>query len=144
MRLWHQFLIPYLDRQRLLGAHRELCALRGKGWGRKHATVDYVFTHRPEWLVAYHHLIMDEMKRRGYNPDPKWESPEYRGTTLGYDAKFADADIVDDQYVYAKYKGGTIYPEHDPDYLEECIGLLKEKQANCDWESIDKYKRLYL
>lgn len=132
MRLWHQSLIPYLDRQRLLGQHRECAALRGKGWGKKHATVDYVFTHRPEWLVAYHHLIMDEMKRRGYNPDPKWESPEYRGTTLGYDTKFADADIVDDQYVYAKYKDGTIYPEHNAEYLRECIENLKSKGVDTD------------
>jgi hypothetical protein len=24
IRLWHQFLIPYLDRQRLLGQHRKI------------------------------------------------------------------------------------------------------------------------
>ena len=45
MRLWHQSLISLLPRQQLLGQHRECCALRGKGWGRKHATVDYVFTY---------------------------------------------------------------------------------------------------
>lgn len=69
MRLWHQSLIPLLPRQQLLGQHRECCALRGKGWGRKHATVDYVFTYRPDYLVVYHHLVMDEMERRGYKPD---------------------------------------------------------------------------
>ena len=45
MRLWHETLIPLLPRQQLLGQHREVAALRGKGWGKKHATVDYVFTH---------------------------------------------------------------------------------------------------
>ena len=69
MRLWHQKLIPYLPRQQLLGQHRECCALRGAGWGRKHATVDYVFANEPERLVAYHVLVMDEMRKRGYNPD---------------------------------------------------------------------------
>ena len=39
MRLWHQDLIPKLPRPQLLGQHRECCALRGNGWGKKHATV---------------------------------------------------------------------------------------------------------
>lgn len=43
MRLWHQDLIKHLPRQQLLGQHRECAALRGKGWGKKHDTVDYVF-----------------------------------------------------------------------------------------------------
>lgn len=47
MRLWHESLIPYLPRQQLLGQHRECCALRGKGWGKKHKTVNYVFEHSP-------------------------------------------------------------------------------------------------
>ena len=45
MRLWHQDLIAYLPYQQLLGQHREICAMRGKGWKRKHQTVDYVYTH---------------------------------------------------------------------------------------------------
>lgn len=141
MRLWAQQLIPYLDRQRLLGQHRECAALRGRGWGRPHATVNYVFTHRPEWLVAYHHLVIDEMTKRGYNHDVKWDSPEYRGTTLGYDERFADADIVDDQYVYAKCKDGIIYPEHNDAYLRECIELLKTKEAPIDFEEVEKLLR---
>ena len=47
MRLWHQSLIPQLPRAQLLGQHRECAALRGNGWGRPHATVNYVFTHSP-------------------------------------------------------------------------------------------------
>ena len=46
MRLWHEELISKLPRQQLLGQHREYCALRGNGWGKKHATVDYVFEHK--------------------------------------------------------------------------------------------------
>ena len=52
MRLWHQKLIKHLPRQQLLGQHRECCALRGKGWGKKHSVVDYVFTYMPEYLVT--------------------------------------------------------------------------------------------
>ena len=137
MRLWHQSLIPFLDRQRLLGQHRECCALRGKGWGRKHATVDYVFKHEVEWLVAYHYLVMGEMKRRGYRPDENWHNPLYRGSTIGEMTDlWADGDMVDDQYCYATHKGGIIYPEHDDDYLKECIALLKEKEAPIIWESV--------
>lgn len=135
MRLWHQLLIPHLDRQRLLGQHRELAALRGKGWGKKHAIVDYVFTHRPELLVAYHRLVMDEMERRGYHPDRTWDDPCWRGTALGRQEGWADGDITDDQYVYAAHKGGIIYPEHNDDYLRECLDNLKEK-------GIDLYETL--
>lgn len=140
MRLWHQFLIPFLDRQRLLGQHRELAALRGKGWGRKHSVVDYVFTHDPSWLVAYHLLVMEEMRHRGYNPDKAWYNPYWRGNTLGVDEKFADADFVDDQYAYATRKGGIIYPEHNDEYLAECIALLKEKEPDrvLYWENVGR------
>lgn len=135
MRLWHQQLLPYLDRQRLLSQHRECCALRGKGWGKKHSVVDYVFTHEHELLVAYHRLVMDEMERRGYHPDRTWDDPCWRGSTLGREEGWADADMTDDQYCYAVHKGGIIYPEHDDAYLVECIRLLKEKEAPIIWES---------
>ena len=81
MRLWHEALIPQLPRPQLLGQHRECCALRGNGWGRKHATVDYVFTHSPYRLYAYHRLIMEEMADRGYNVSPEWLDKNYRGKT---------------------------------------------------------------
>ena len=83
MRLWHQDLIPYLPKQQLLGQHRECCALRGKGWGKKHSTVDYVFTHSPSYLVAYHNLVMDQMEKRRYNVAPLWREDNYRGKSLG-------------------------------------------------------------
>ena len=66
MRLWHQDLISKLPRPQLLGQHRECCALRGNGWGKKHATVNYVFDYSPYRLYAYHRLIMEEMTARGY------------------------------------------------------------------------------
>ena len=50
MRLSHEELISKLPRQQLLGQHREYCALRGNGWGKKHATVDYVFEHKQFFL----------------------------------------------------------------------------------------------
>ena len=133
MRLWHQKLLPYLDRQRLLGQHRECAALRGKGWGKKHSVVDYVFTHPTAYLVAYHTLVMDEMKRRGYHPDEQWYFADWRGTTLGKEPAWADVDIAEDQLYNTEKFGQMIYPEHDDAYLAECIALLKEKEAPIDW-----------
>lgn len=135
MRLWHQSLIPYLDRQRLLGQHRELCALRGKGWGRPHSTVNYVFDHLPERLVAYHYLIMDEMERRGYKPDKAWDDCHWRGKTLGMDFsdEWADKDMAEKWYGEARSGGiDTIYPEHDKSYYKECIANLKAKGIEID------------
>lgn len=128
MRLWHQKLIPYLPRQQLLGQHRECCALRGKGWGRKHATVDYVFTHEPNFLIMYHFLIMNEMRHRGYKPDPIWYNSRWRGKELGE----ADWDwAADSEIIIYSWKEilleGIIYPEHNEEYLEECLDNLKSK-----------------
>ena len=97
MRLWHEDLIGHLPRPQLLGQHRECCALRGNGWGKKHETVDYVFSYSPYVLYQYHTLIMDEMERRGYNVTRQcaWASP--------------------------------LYKEHDDAYYKECIENLAQK-----------------
>lgn len=126
MKLWHQKLIPYLPRQQLLGQHRECCALRGKGWDRKHSTVDYVFTHPPAYLIAYHNLIMDEMKKRGYKPDNIWTNATYRGKELGQNwNKDNGWDITEWLYYYSLEN--PIYPEHNDEYLKECLENLKNK-----------------
>lgn len=116
MRLWHEDLIDKLPRQQLLGQHRECCALRGKGWGKKHKIVDYVFTHSPYKLFAYHELIMEEMKNRGYNVSPEWLDKDYRGKSM---EPYEDLEPVE--------VGHPIYEEHDEDYLKECLDNLKEK-----------------
>ncbi|BDX45871.1 TIGR02328 family protein [Enterococcus hirae] len=116
MRLWHEELIPLLPRKQLLGQHRECCALRGNGWGRKHATVDYVFQHSPYKLYQYHQLILTEMKNRHYLPSPEWSVPEYHGKAC-------------DPYTNLSPQKQTspIYPEHDEDYLMICLTNLKQK-----------------
>ena len=126
MRLWHQILIPHLPRQQLLGLHRECCALRGAGWGRKHATVNYVFTHEPERLVAYHVLIMDEMRKRGYNPDKIWYNRNWRGNTLQEHNDWCSYNECM-RYWENALEGCMIYPEHNDEYLQECLENLKGK-----------------
>lgn len=124
MRLWHQSLIPKLPRQQILGLHREICALRGNGWGKKHATVDYVFTHPFEWLVAYHMYVMNEMVEcRGYNVDDLWFDYQYRGKKLGFDYSI-DKEVV--KFIIHTWII-NIYPEHNDAYLQECIENLKSK-----------------
>ncbi|WMJ21926.1 TIGR02328 family protein [Paludicola sp. MB14-C6] len=121
MRLWHQSLLSQLPSKQLLGQHRECCALRGNGWGKKHSVVDYVFTHEPELLVAYHHTVMLEMKKRGYHIDPLWWDYCYRGKNCAALSSFSL------KRYHSVLKQPLIYDEHNPTYYEECISNLKEK-----------------
>ena len=140
MRLWSQQLLPYLDRQRLLSQHRECAALRGAGWGRPHATVNYVFTHNPALLVAYHFRVMDEMEKRGYHPDPIWRNQDYRGKVLGVQENWTDKNLLEDCYVMASVTGDKIFPEHNKEYAKECLALLEAKGSPI--EGVD-YETLY-
>ncbi|MBQ1182449.1 MAG: hypothetical protein IIX53_02140 [Phascolarctobacterium sp.] len=117
MRLWHQGLLKALPRQQLLGQHRECCALRGKGWGKKHSVVDYVFTHPISMLEDYHQAVMQEMESRGYEVDYLWTFRGYRGKSFG-------KQVLKERI--PKHER-IVYPEHDDDYLKECIDNLKAK-----------------
>lgn len=116
MRLWHQDMIAKLPRQQLLGQHRECCALRGNGWGKPHATVNYVFDHSPYLLFAYHQLIMEEMTERGYKVSPEWRDKNYRGKTCPAYSNLEELSL-----------SSPIYPEHDQAYYQECQQNLQEK-----------------
>ena len=127
MRLWHQSLIKHLPRQQLLGQHRECCALRGKGWGRNHSVVNYVFEHDPAKLIAYHILVMNEMKSRGYNPNEIWYKPQHRSSSL----EEQDWCSLEDLNVLLN-NNFIIFPEHNDEYLQECIENLKGKGIEID------------
>lgn len=129
MRLWHYKLISYLPRQQLLGQHRECAALRGKGWGRKHATVDYVFRHSPNNLIAYHLAVMAEMEKRGYKPDSIWKDGNYRGKVLGYQENWSNAAEMKQIL-----NNGTFYEEHNDVYLKECLENLANKNIQIDFD----------
>jgi uncharacterized protein (TIGR02328 family) len=117
VRLWHQGLLQALPREQLLGQHRECCALRGKGWGKKHSVVDYVFTHPISMLEDYHQAVMQEMESRGYEVNYLWTFRGYRGKSFG-------KQVLKERI--PKHEG-IVYPEHDDDYLKECIENLKAK-----------------
>ena len=118
MRLWHRDLIKDLPREQILGQNSECAGMRGNGWGKKHSAVDYVFTHDYSMLYWYHMLIIEEMERRGYNPDPLWKQQNYRGKVLGFDfSRFASGDNYAD------------YPEHDAGYYAWCVNDITKKLA---------------
>ncbi|WP_430784882.1 TIGR02328 family protein [Virgibacillus flavescens] len=118
MRLWHEKLISELPRQQLLGQHRECCALRGNGWGKPHSTVNYIFQYPPYMLFNYHEKVMNEMESRGYNVNPLWKDPTYRGLSASNYSGIAEM----------KGKGLiNSYPEHTDQYLRECLDNLSEK-----------------
>ena len=120
MRLWHQDLLAFLPRAQILGQHRECCALRGMGWGKKHSTVDYVFTHSVMRLVDYHKLVLREMEHRGYKPAHLWYSHEYRGkNTMPWLCALPSEDYLS--------ADAPIYPEHNDAYREECLANLRQK-----------------
>ena len=117
MRLWHEALISQLPRPQILGQHRECCALRGNGWGRKHATVDYVFTHSPYRLYAYHDLIMEEMASRGYKVSPEWLDKNYRGKTCPPYQDLAEENLVTSQFdlsVFFKFRNDVVVVSVEP------------------------------
>ncbi|CDQ40445.1 MULTISPECIES: TIGR02328 family protein [Virgibacillus] len=123
MRLWHEKLIPVLPRQQLLGQHRECCALRGNGWGKKHSIVNYVFNYSPYRLYLYHQHIMDEMKERGYHVDSLWEDPYYRGK-ISEPHSSETLYMHDHRYSIHEF---PFYPEHNEAYLQTCLENLHEK-----------------
>jgi len=132
MRLWPLSILSQLPRQQLLGQHRECCALRGKGWGRKHATVDYVFKHPYAWLYEYHKAVMLEMWKRRFVPSPWWWDIEFRGKGLEYDYS---------EFTMRKESPcATIYPEHDAAYLAECVENLARKGVKIKELSNERHK----
>jgi len=122
MRLWHVDLICHLPKQWLMGQHRECCALRGKGWGRKHSTVDYVFEHPYSMLVHYHFKVISVLiQQHKVNIDNRWLYGNYRGKRIGYEHS---------PFTAVKLLGTKDYPEHDENYKQECLENLKAKGIN--------------
>ena len=89
--------------------------------------VNYVFNHEPARLVAYHYLVMEEMERRGYNPNPIWKNVNWRGSVLGEQKYWMYEWQVLDITCFCRDGSAMIYPEHNNDYLQECIENLKGK-----------------
>ena len=132
-----------MPNKQLLGQHRECCALRGNGWGKKHSVVDYVFKYPYSWLFYYHYLVMSEMRNRGYSYDTYWAIENYRGTRIKFVDPFNPFVLEDFTWNSAnKFKWywqfpkdinvcdtAMIYPEHNDIYMIECLDNLSKKNA---------------
>jgi uncharacterized protein (TIGR02328 family) len=124
VRLWHEKLIPYLPRQQLLGLHRECCAMRGLSWGRKHSTVDYVWKYFPYRLFLYHCLVVAEMTKRRYKHNKLWDDSLYRGKRC---LIWKTHQFNYNHHLYWDVDSKPIYPEHNDEYLRECLINLTGK-----------------
>lgn len=121
MRIWHQSIIPHLPLQWLLAQHREIAALRGKGWMKKHSEVNYVFHFSMERLVAFHHIVMEELMKRGIQVDRRWLDCNYRGKALGTRST-CSREKVGAILSWSRKKRIPIYPMHTKRFL--CKDLL--------------------
>lgn len=81
MRLWHSKLIPLLDGKRLCDLHMSCCNLRGKGWGKRNVSINYLYDDPlgEEALTVYHHRVLVEMTARGFSYDTTWVEADYCG-----------------------------------------------------------------
>ena len=69
---------------------------------------------------------MDEMKRRGYNPDLVWYNHNWRGKTLGEQTDWCNYNECMRHWENA-LEGCMIYFEHNDEYLQECLNNLAGK-----------------
>ena len=75
------------------------------------------------WLHTILGLLMKWRKANSL-----WRDAEYRGKKLGYISN--DIDIIEAQNIYMESLTGkqiTIYPEHNDEYLQECLDNLRSK-----------------
>jgi len=131
MRLWHHALLSHLPKQWLQGQHRECCALRGRGWGKMHSTVDYVFCHPYSMLYFYHQKVIDVLiSKHKVNVNLVWTFLPYRGKNIGSD--YSD-------FVMNPPKGSVLstYPEHNDEYLQECLENLRGKGIHISEEVLE-------
>ncbi len=119
MRLWHIDLLPKLPRQQLLGQWREVLALLGNGWNKKHSTVDYVFTYSDRKLMKYADSVFSEMIERGYKPNL---SRIIEAIIRRYKC---DPDTAMVMFLSSYEETG--YLEHNESYLDKCIQNLARK-----------------
>mgnify|MGYP000990783656 CR=1 FL=1 len=110
MRLWHHDLLQYLPRTQLLSQWRELNSIFAKE--DKHVLINYIYEYDKEHLYFYTEMVLNEMKKRGFNirTYEKWNS------------YFKDIILKN------KTKISNPFPKHhNKEYLQICYFNLKEK-----------------
>ena len=130
MRLWHFKLLSYLPKSQVSGLHREICAMRGLGWSKKHRDVNYVFQYNYKQLFSYHRRVFPLL-----NVADPWKVLTYRGKNLGF-------VLEEDLPNISKPFHFNIYPEHDDNYLILCLHNLKYalKENKKEMKNIDLFR----
>lgn len=103
--------------------------MRGNGWGQDHSTVNYVWSHSPQLLTRYHNEVMAiGYEQHDINFNDKWTQGTYRGKNCD-DWGHLEHGASHFEKVKLNTRD-TIYPEHDYDYLVECIENLEGKDVD--------------
>ena len=69
MRLWHKSLLPYLPQKQLVSQWRECCCIARSIYIKgtpNHILVNKIMNYPITHFIKYCHMVIDEMKRRGY------------------------------------------------------------------------------
>lgn len=141
MRLWHKDLISYLPKNQLLGQWREICAIIrniADNGTPNHILVNKVLEYPSIHFEAYAHMVIAEMKKRGYNIGV--DSNSYR--------KFCEYLRVSRSYFCDEHncwqvKGNEVFPYwHNDRYLKQCLFNLQEK-FDCKGITIDEWKKIH-
>jgi len=80
MRLWHKYLIPYLDRKHLISQWRECCCIARNiavNGTPNHILVNKIMDYPEDEFNTYTDAVINELKRRGYKVD-SWKFYKYR------------------------------------------------------------------
>lgn len=122
MRLWHSKLIPLLDNKRLSDVHMSCCNLRGKGWGKKNVSINYLYDDPlgEEALAVYHSRVLVEMYSRGFNFQIDWYDPAYCG-------KNREARVPDLKKLYEARCRDVPLLGHTLDILQNDVRDLKDR-----------------
>ena len=70
--------------------------------------------------------------KRGYKPDQTWYNTNWRGKTLGEQKNWCNYKECYRLWENAK-EGCMVYPEHNDEYLKECLDNLRSKGINIDF-----------
>lgn len=140
MRLWHYKLIPYLPKNQLIAQWRECCAIikniSDKGTPN-HILVNKVLDYPSIHFEVYAHMVIAEMKKRGYNIGVDSES--YKNFCMRLRVSLSH---FCDKYNCYRIKNNEVFPYwHTDRYLRQCLFNLEEK-ADCGGISPAEWHRI--
>ena len=75
------------------------------------------------------------MERRGYHPDPIWRNANWRGNTLQEQENWCNQELANEFWLVA-IDGGRLFPEHNDEYLQECLDNLAGKGIIIEKENL--------